>query len=66
VVVRSPADSEHPYQVRFADGTEVSLRRDQVTILARYKESEIPEAPSGMAALHELLVRIRLGNHAKE
>jgi predicted nucleotidyltransferase len=41
VVVRSPADSEHPYRVRFADGTEASLRRDQVTMLARYKESEI-------------------------
>jgi uncharacterized protein len=41
VVVRSPVDSEHPYRVRFADGTEASLRRDQVTMLARYKESEI-------------------------
>jgi hypothetical protein len=41
VVVRSPVDAEHPYRVRFADGTEASLRRDQVTMLARYKESEI-------------------------
>src|SRR5215813_945516 len=41
VVVHSPVDSEHPYRVRFADGIEASLRRDQVTMLARYKESEI-------------------------
>jgi predicted nucleotidyltransferase len=27
-----------------------------------YQESKLPEAPSGMAALHDLLVRIRLGN----
>jgi uncharacterized protein len=26
-----------------------------------YQESKLPEAPSGMAALHDLLVRIRLG-----
>jgi predicted nucleotidyltransferase len=49
VVVRSPADPDHPYRVRFADGSEVSLRRDQVTMLARYKESEIGDA--GITAL---------------
>jgi uncharacterized protein len=31
-----------------------------------HRESKLPEAPAGVAALHELLVRIRLGNHAKE
>src|SRR5262249_23367517 len=41
VVVRLPVDSEHSYRVRFADGIEASLRRDQVTMLGRYKESEI-------------------------
>ena len=30
------------------------------------QESKLPEAPAGAAALHELLVRIRLGGHAKE
>ncbi len=49
VVVRSPVDAEHPYRVRFADGIEESLRRDQVTMLARYKESEIGDA--GITAL---------------
>src|SRR5436190_7291842 len=49
VVVRSPVDSDHPYRVRFADGIEGSLRRDQVTMLARYKESEIGDA--GITAL---------------
>ena len=31
-----------------------------------YQDSTLPEGPNGAAALHELLVRIRLGNHAKE
>jgi predicted nucleotidyltransferase len=44
VVVRSPVDFEHPYRIRFTDGIEESLNRDQVTMLARYKESEIGDA----------------------
>jgi uncharacterized protein len=31
-----------------------------------HQESKLPDAPSGAAALHGLLVRIRLRNHAKE
>ncbi len=31
-----------------------------------YWDSNLPEAPSGEAALHDLLVRIRLGSHSKE
>jgi predicted nucleotidyltransferase len=46
VVVRAPVDAEHPYRVQFVDGLEESLHRDQVTMLARYKESEIGDAAS--------------------
>ena len=49
VVVRAPADLNHPYRVRFADGIEESLRRDQLTMLARYKESEIGD--TGITAI---------------
>ena len=49
VVVRSPADLDHSYRVRFADGIEESLNRDQVTMLARYKEAEIGD--TGITAL---------------
>jgi predicted nucleotidyltransferase len=41
VVVRSPADLDHPYRVRFPDGVEDTLSRDQVTMLASFKEAEI-------------------------
>jgi hypothetical protein len=49
VVVRAPADPDHPYRVRFADGLEESLQRDQLTMLARYKESEIGD--TGITAI---------------
>ena len=41
VIAREPKDLEHPYRVRFPDGSEESLHRHQVTMLARYKEGEI-------------------------
>jgi predicted nucleotidyltransferase len=41
VVVRSPKDQDHPYGVRFPDGFEQTLHRDQLTMLARYKEGGI-------------------------
>src|SRR3989440_19375 len=49
VVIHSPADLDHPYRVRFADGIEESLNRDQLTMLARYKESEIGD--TGITAI---------------
>src|SRR4051794_1340606 len=67
VVVRSPADSDHSYRVRFADGSEASLRRDQVTMLARYKESEIGDV--GITALRcnlyeRIIYRCVIGSQA--
>jgi predicted nucleotidyltransferase len=44
VVVRSPRDLEHSYRVRFPDGVEESLNRDQLTMLARYTEAEIGDS----------------------
>jgi predicted nucleotidyltransferase len=44
VVVKSPADHEHSYRVRFADGLEVPLKRNEVTMLAHFKEGEIGDS----------------------
>jgi predicted nucleotidyltransferase len=44
VVVRSPADLNHSYRVRFLDGFEEPLRRDELTMLAQYKEGEIGDS----------------------
>src|SRR5271154_1436718 len=49
VIVRSPSDLDHPYRVRFPAGIEESLSRDELTMLARYKESEIGD--TGITAI---------------
>jgi predicted nucleotidyltransferase len=41
VIVHSPGDLEHAYRVRFPDGYEEALRRDEIVMLAHYKEGEI-------------------------
>ncbi len=41
VIVRSPADLSHSYRVRFLDGIEESLGREDVMLLAQYKEGNI-------------------------
>jgi uncharacterized protein len=41
VIVRSPGDLDHSYRVRFPDGVEETLRRDEVVMLAQFKEGTI-------------------------
>jgi len=67
VVVRVPIDLEHPYRVRFVDGIEESLRREQLTMLARYKEAEIGDvaAAAGRCDLYErVFYRCVIGSQA--
>jgi uncharacterized protein len=49
VIIRSPNDPDHLYRVRFPDGIDELLHRDQLTMLARYKEAEIGD--TGMSAI---------------
>jgi predicted nucleotidyltransferase len=44
VIVQSPNSQNDSYRVRFLDGIEESFRREDVTMLARYKEGEIGDA----------------------
>src|SRR5579863_7245022 len=44
VVLKSPLDLEHSYRVRFLDGVEESLRRDDLVSLAHFKEGEIGDS----------------------
>jgi uncharacterized protein len=41
VVVKAPTDHEHSYRIRFPDGLEAPLKRDEITMLAQFKEGEI-------------------------
>jgi hypothetical protein len=44
VVVKSPTDRDHSYRVRFPDGFEAPLKRNEVTMLAQFKEGEIGDS----------------------
>jgi predicted nucleotidyltransferase len=67
VVVRSPSDPNQAYRVRFADGVEESLRRDEVVMLARYKEGEITDSltPPDRSTLYDRVIyRCIIGSRA--
>ncbi len=57
VVVRSPGDLDHSYRVRFPDGVEEPLRREEIVMLALYKEGEIGD-PSISASRSNLYDRV--------
>lgn len=50
VVNKAPTDHDHSYRIRFADGLEVPLKRNEVTMLAQFKEGEIGD--SGILTAH--------------
>lgn len=57
VITRSPSDLNHSYRVRFLDGTEDALHRNDLAVLAAYKEGEIGDAQL-TAARHDLFSRV--------
>lgn len=57
VIVRSPRDLEHSYWVRFPDGIEEALRREDVTTLAQYTEGQIGDSQINVAR-HNLFNRV--------
>lgn len=50
VIVRSPADATHSYRVRFHDGTEAVLRRDEFTGLKQEQRERIGLPARGAAS----------------
>jgi uncharacterized protein len=65
VVVKSPADLEHSYRVRFPDGVEESLKPDQLVMLAKFKEGEIGEPFSRRDDLFDRVIfRCIIGSRA--
>jgi len=57
VVIKAPTDHEHSYRVRFADGLEVPLKRNEITMLALFKEGEL-SASGILAARPDLYERV--------
>jgi hypothetical protein len=67
VVVRAPDDATHAYRVRLADGREVSLRRQELSI-AKHVQREDLEAVGAVLGEYDLyehvIYRCVLGSHA--
>jgi predicted nucleotidyltransferase len=67
VVVKAPTDHEHSYRVRFADGYEAPLKRNEITMLALFKEGQLGEAGvlTARTDLHERVIyRCVIGSQA--
>jgi hypothetical protein len=67
VVVQSPSNQNDSYRVRFPDGVEEALRREDVVMLAQYKEGEIgdAEAVASQTNLYERVIyRCVIGSRA--
>lgn len=67
VVVRAPSDLDHSYRVRFPDGIEEALRRDEVVMLARYKESGLGDSlasPNRDTLYDRVIYRCVIGSRA--
>jgi len=57
MVVKSPADLDHGYRVRFTDGFEASLKPQDVVMLAHYKEGDL-DAVGMVANQRDLFQRV--------
>lgn len=66
VVIKSPTDGEPMYRVRFPDGFEAPLKRDEVTMLAKFREGEIGDSAHAVRAnLYERVIyRSVIGSQA--
>ena len=67
VVVRSPGDPWHCYQVQFPDGSGAALKRNELSVLAHFKECEIGRGGGPLAeySLYEhVIYRCVVGSRA--
>ena len=54
VVTQAPSDYWHAYRVRFPDGIEVALRRQELSVLAHYKQDQIGQGAGGVLGEYDL------------
>jgi uncharacterized protein len=64
VVVKAPTDKEHSYRVRFADGLEVPLKRNEVTMLALFKEGALGVLAARTDLYERVIYRCVIGSQA--
>src|SRR5204862_390779 len=63
VVVKAPTDAEYSYRVRFPDGFEAPLKREDVTMLALFKEGEMGQPAQGGLS-ERVIYRCVIGSQA--
>ncbi len=66
-IIEAPADAQHAYRLRFADGTEASFRRSQFSILKHVKIGPLGDAQSsdaGAALDRYVIYRCVVGSQA--
>ncbi|MBZ0276156.1 MAG: nucleotidyltransferase domain-containing protein [Anaerolineae bacterium] len=65
IIVKSPVDADHAYRVRFMDGTEQSLKRDQFSIRSHHQNPTVPEDYLAGVDLYQYVVyRCVVGSRA--
>lgn len=65
-VLRAPADGEHAYWLRFADGREGALLRRDLCTLARHQDRELGRLPElgGRSLFDRAILRVVIGSRA--
>ena len=67
VVVQAPLDLDHAYRVRFPDGFEAPLRRDELVMLAHFKRGVLDEADGAWNSLgltDRVILKVIIGSRA--
>lgn len=65
VIVKTPADPTHAYRVRFTDGTETTLKRQDFAIHSHFKNPQQPNNPDGGIDLYQRVIyRCVVGSRA--
>jgi predicted nucleotidyltransferase len=64
VIVKAPADATHAYRVRFPDGAEANLRRDEFSILKSVKEAMTTDEPAEIDWNRYVIYRCITGSRA--
>jgi predicted nucleotidyltransferase len=66
-IIKSPLDPDHAYRVRFMDGTEVSLKRDDLIVLKHYQRESSESAELAAPAYdfkQHVILRCVIGSRA--
>src|SRR5438067_9094457 len=67
VIVQSPTDATHAYRIRFADGSEASLRREEMAVRKHFQQGDLlpAEGPLPDVGLSEFVIyRCVVGSRA--